>query len=332
MSDALVRFDPAVRHLRCAGKDAVRFLHAVTTQDLASLRLGEGAYGALTNDRGRAIADFFAFRAPAGDDVVLELPAPLAEAAHDALERLVVADDVELRWEEGEVVALAAVDEGAAIALGGLADAAVRGVAATALRAPRIGLDSVVLRGPRLSPEILAVRAATSEEVAWRSVAWGRPGAAEFERANVLNELGIVHAVSFTKGCFMGQEILQRVRSQGELKRRLVGLEIAAAPAEAAASDGAAWLGAELVADDGAPAGLVTSAAARPASAGGGVVALAFARTGADRPGIVLGARAKATDAKGAALEARATVLEPAFLAGAVRIEPGKDLAFVAAT
>jgi folate-binding protein YgfZ len=331
LSDALVRFDPAVRHLRCAGRDAVRFLHAVTTQDLASLRPGEGAYGALTNDRGRAIADFFAFRAADGDGVVLELPDALADPAREALERLVVADDVELRWEEGELVALAAVDEGASIALGGLADAAVRGVAATALRAPRIGLDSIALRGPRLSPELLAVRAATAEEVAWRSVAWGRPGVAEFAHANVLNELGIVHAVSFTKGCFMGQEILQRVRTQGALQQRLVGLELAATPE--AEAEGAAWAGAELRGEGGAPAGVVTSAAARPAGAGGGVVALAFVRTGSDRAGTTLVARAQAAPAApGRALEARATVTEPPFLAGAVGVEPGKDLSLVAAS
>jgi folate-binding protein YgfZ len=316
LSDALLRFDPAVRHLACRGRDAFRFLHAVTTQDLASLAPGQGAYGALVTDRGRPIADFYAFRFAGGDEVLLEIPEALADACKDALEKLVVADDVELSWLSGETVAVAALDGGAAIALSALGDAAVRAMATVSLRAPRLGLDSIVLRGAEVAGAVAAVRAATPEEVAWRALAWGRPGAAEFERANVLNELGILHAVSFTKGCFMGQEILQRVRTQGELKRRLVGLEIEGVTGDAI--DLAAF----------APEAEITRAAPRTGHAGAGFVALAFARIGSDRPGRTLQAAAPdASDEARAGL--RATVTEPPFLRGAA-LEPGRDLLLLA--
>jgi folate-binding protein YgfZ len=103
VASGVVAFVPATRVLVVGGADRLRFLHAVTAQDVAGLSPGEGAYGALTDDRGRPVADFHLYVLP--EAVLLELPAGRAEEARAVLDRLVIADDVETAWAAGETVA-----------------------------------------------------------------------------------------------------------------------------------------------------------------------------------------------------------------------------------
>ena len=46
----------------------------------------------------------------------------------------------------------------------------------------------------------------------------------DFNEDNLLLEVGIDHAVSFTKGCYLGQEVVERIRSRGHVNKRLCGL------------------------------------------------------------------------------------------------------------
>jgi len=200
------------------GRDRLRFLHAVTTQDVAGLEPGQGAYGALTDDRGRPISDFMLSVLP--DSVRLEAPAACAEALRAALERLIVADDVELEWAD-DAVAPASADD------------------------PHHD-----------AREILSFR----------------PGPPEFAEARVWNELDRMDAISFTKGCFMGQEILNRVQSQGQLQRRLVALTL-----DQPVDEPGRLRGAALTGPGSEPAGTITRAAED--------VAFAFVKRGAWEPG-----------------------------------------------
>jgi folate-binding protein YgfZ len=229
------------------GRDRLRFLHAVTTQDVARLEPGEGAYGALTDDRGRPISDFVLSVLP--DAVRLEAPAACADALKAALERLIVADDVELAWAED----------------------------ASASDAPAAAEDA------RL--DALDIRAF-------------RPGPSEFAEARVWNELDRMDAISFTKGCFLGQEILNRVQSQGQLQRRLVTLAL-----EGPAAEPALLRGATLTGPDGEPAGIVTRAAQD--------VAFAFVKRGAWEPGTRLVAHPPSGPAIAATVRPKSTVEVP---------------------
>ena len=86
-----------------------------------------------------------------------------------------------------------------------------------------------------------------------------------------------MHAVSFTKGCYLGQEIVERIRAQGHVNRKLVMLGL----------DSVAPAGTKLMAD-GAEAGEITSSVSSPAR--GGAVALAYVRANYATPGQVLAA------------------------------------------
>ncbi len=121
-------------------------------------------------------------------------------------------------------------------------------------------------------------------------IAAGRPGPAEFAAARVFNELGHMDAVSFTKGCFMGQEILNRVHAQGNLQRRLVTLAFDD-PIDVGSGVASGWSGALVTDAKGEPAGEVTRAARAPDSER--PIAFAFVKRGAWDPGTRLLARAK---------------------------------------
>ncbi len=77
-----------------------------------------------------------------------------------------------------------------------------------------------------------------------------------------------MHAVSFTKGCYLGQEIVERIRAQGHVNKKLVRIEMEGAEPLAA--------GTKLTAD-GAEAGEITSTVYSPEC--GKVVGLAYVRT-----------------------------------------------------
>ncbi|MGA2570989.1 MAG: folate-binding protein [Terracidiphilus sp.] len=97
-------------------------------------------------------------------------------------------------------------------------------------------------------------------------------------------------ALHFAKGCYLGQEIVERIHSRGNVHRHLRPLELAG-PAPSA--------GAELTLDDGSVAGQITSAAVLPLAGGSRVVALGMIRSEAEERGSAF--RYKAGDREGTA-------------------------------
>jgi folate-binding protein YgfZ len=65
----------------------------------------------------------------------------------------------------------------------------------------------------------------TTDEAEMLRVEAGRPRfAVDFDEERLPQEAGLDDALSFTKGCFFGQEVVVRLRDRGQLNRRLVGL------------------------------------------------------------------------------------------------------------
>ena len=324
----VVAFVPAGRILVIGGTDRLRFLQAVTAQDVGDLVPGEGVYGALTDDRGRPLSDFRLYVLP--EVVLLELPAGRSEAARAALERLIIADEMITAWAEGETVAYEAADPerlaatllaaregrfappGAVLAEtapgvgyaepgtggGPLDDPAVLALLPrrrqVVLRASRLGghgalhwsragsgeeLDRLVARR---DPAVKLARSA--EERDPLEIEAGVIGEPELAEARVWNELDRMDAVSLTKGCWMGQEIVRRVHVLGEIKRRLAGVALDT-------PDTRGWAGATLSIGEGAPAGIVTRAAHSVSL--GRAVGLAFVPRAAWAPGSALVAARK---------------------------------------
>lgn len=85
-----------------------------------------------------------------------------------------------------------------------------------------------------------------------------------------------MRAMHFSKGCYLGQEIVERIRSRGSVHRHLRPLELTG-PAPAS--------GAELTLEDGTVGGVITSAAELPLKSGPRVFALGMMRAEAEAKG-----------------------------------------------
>jgi folate-binding protein YgfZ len=241
--------------LRFSGKDARSYLHRMSTQDLERLAPGASAYAAFLNAKGHLLAEGHVL-AREGDLLVALDPAAAPEArAH--LERFVIMDDV----------AIEPVPELRALpVLGPEGPARLGGRAADALRVPngRRGLPALDLWMPAGEAEELraALRAEglpalEPEELEALRILGGvaRFGAEMGGDASRLPmEAGLTRAaISFTKGCYIGQEIVVRATVRGQLQRGLVQLLLPSG----------AGPGTPLTAG-GAEVGRVTSAAETP--------------------------------------------------------------------
>jgi folate-binding protein YgfZ len=238
----LFRWDrPAVVDVR--GRDAQAFLHRMLTQDVRSMPVGGARRACLLTREGRVTADMVVWRFP--DRLRLVLAADAAAKAVPALERYVIADDVAFAGASSEWGILRLVGPAAGEAL------AARGVvvpeAGTFVEA-RLGTGpALVLRrdlGERAAFEILTSSAeATNSWIGFLGrgpvapgddeafdvarietgvAAWG----AEIDERVMPNEAGLEDAVSWTKGCYLGQEPVVMARHRGHPPSLLVRLSV----------------------------------------------------------------------------------------------------------
>ncbi|HET6873381.1 MAG TPA: hypothetical protein VFH70_01290 [Acidimicrobiales bacterium] len=241
--------------IRATGPEALSYLQGQLSQDLLFLADGESAWSWLLAPNGKVDALVRATRLDA-EDWLLDTDGGYGEAVRARLDRFKLRTKAQFAAEEASVVRFAGpVPDGL--------DALVT------IRSPWPGLDAtdVITRA--------AVEAKPSAEYERWRIAAGIPRmGAELDERTIPAESGLVDlTVSFTKGCYTGQELVARVDSRGSnVPRHLTRLRAA----------GEVVPGSELVDDSGATVGRVTSAAPVP---GGGWVALGYVKRGieADR-------------------------------------------------
>lgn len=250
--------------IRAAGQDRKRLLHAMTTNDVEGLQPDESLYAFFLNAQGRILSDAWIYCGPDSLLVDVEPEARQKICAH--LDRYIIADDVTL-------------DD----VTGSTAEIAVEGPASS--HAPRRGL--VIGAGATGQPGFrMVVPVADKEQVIDELRAAGLIEASldearlvriengvprygeDMTEAHLVHETRQLHGVHFNKGCYLGQEIVERVRSRGQVHRMLYALRIAA-PAPPAAG--------EKVLSGDQEAGVITSAVWSPAE--GHVRALAYLRS-----------------------------------------------------
>ena len=264
------------------GADARAFLHRMLTQDVRSLAPGSARPAALLDVRGRVQGEGLLWALP--DRFVLAgEPAALARLV-PALARYVVADDVALAdasaaWAHvlvtgprtEAVVAAARVGLDAAGACATRADLGTAVAVRVLVPAARGGdvLDALEAAGARVVGEAALDRARVAAAAPW----WG----VEVDERVMPTEAGARACVSFSKGCYLGQEPVVMAEHRGRPAWTLV--RVAVPPGALPPRD------APLRGEGGAT-GRVTTAV--PAAEGDGVVALALLRTDAARVGAVL--------------------------------------------
>jgi len=247
--------------VRVAGPDAVAYLQGQISQDIDALAIGSSARSFVLQPTGKVDAWARATRI-AADEVVLDVDGGHGDALAARLRRFLLRTKADVDALDWRAVAIRGPRAAEAIPAGAGDDALV-----TPAGWP--GVDGVDLLGPAVGPPpgVPKVDASAYESLRIRS---GVPRmGAELTGATIPAETGrwVVDAsVSFTKGCFTGQELVARIDSRGgHVPRHLRGLVADAGELPP--------VGAPVVVD-GAEVGRVTSAA--PAPGTGRALALAY--------------------------------------------------------
>jgi aminomethyltransferase len=267
--------------IRVTGEDRARLLHAMSTNHVQELAPGEGLYTFFLNDKGRILADAYVYNL--GESLLLDTEPETAASLAAHLDKYIIADDAVIDDETGRWMAVGLEGPASAEAAVGLgigppakACALVEWGGGFVVRVAETGMPGVRIFIPMDERHTLAARLtaagipnATSEEARVVRLENGKPRYGEdISDRYLTQETQQVHAMHFNKGCYLGQEIVERVRSRGQVHRHLTAIEIESATAPTP--------GTKLVADSNAVAE-ITSAVYSPAL--GKTVGLAYVRT-----------------------------------------------------
>lgn len=231
------------RTFAVTGSEAAEYLQGQLTNEIETLALGEGAYAALLDRKGHMQGDMRVLRLEQGLRVETEAVAGDAVLRHLSMYK--IGRDVAVDEISSELAIVSVIGPGAsALALGGPlgAEHAHRPVTVgrvTALAVATDGGIDLIVDATDLDPAIEALRLAGVEPVTEAAgeivrVEGGRPRyGREMTSATIPAEAGInERAVSFTKGCYIGQETVARLHYKGRPNRHLRGLELSS-PADA---------------------------------------------------------------------------------------------------
>jgi folate-binding protein YgfZ len=261
--------------VRVSGRDASRLLQNVVTSDIEALAVGEGQYGLALTPKGRPVADAWIVR-EAEDSFVCACEAIAEDDLTAMLRRYRLASRAELAGANGYLALLERplAEPGEGWHAGPLG--------ALLLATPgdlRTAWDAAVAGGA------VPIGAEIRETL---RIEQGLPRfGVDFDGSNLPAEAGIVErAVSFTKGCYIGQEPIVRLAHRGHANRELRRLRLDEAPVLPAS-----------LAEGEHEVGRLTSSAALPE---GGAAALGYVRRA-----VADGAELIVVDALGARLAAR---------------------------
>ena len=226
--------------LRAVGPDALDFLQGQLTNDVEALAAGSGCYAALLDRKGHMQSDMRVLRLDAGE-VWLDTEAAGMAAVLRHLDTYRIGREVELVDETGERAILSVIGPGAGDATGASPlgpEHAQRPVELAGHEclavATDLGIDLICAADAAgaVTDAVVAGGAGTVSEDAAEilRVESGRPRFGhEMSAETIPQEAGInERAVSFTKGCYIGQETVARLHYRGKPNRHLRGLRLAA--------------------------------------------------------------------------------------------------------
>ena len=208
--------------LRVTGEDAASFLQGQFTNELRGLAAGGGVYGLWLNQKGKVLADSFVARDTAqGGYWVVSYFSPAA-GLRQRLEDYIIADDVVVEdlTEEWMTVSLLGSGVGA-----WFAHEARVGFGFPGRRTKEENAMWIFPRAERerVRAQLAGWREIDAAELEQRRIAAGIPAVpADIGPGDLPGEGGLeAGAISYTKGCYLGQEVMARLKSMGQVRRRL---------------------------------------------------------------------------------------------------------------
>jgi folate-binding protein YgfZ len=226
--------------VRVTGADRVSFLQGMLTNDVAGLGPGDGLPALALTVQGRVTADVRVAALP--DALLLDVDVRVRDDLLEALEKLVIADDVDLRAPAEPVAIVGLEGERTSALLAGTAasdlapyahvEASIGGVRVRVVRASEVRGPGVLIHVPTGAAATLwdalvaaGARPCGMEALEGRRVEVGVPRIGlDMDAGTLALEVPVEAAISATKGCYLGQEVVARGTARGHVNRRLVGL------------------------------------------------------------------------------------------------------------
>jgi folate-binding protein YgfZ len=270
------------------GGDRVRWMNGMVTNNVRDLAPGYGVYAFLLNAQGRIQADLYVFQR--GESLLVDTERVQRQKVLELFDRYIIADDVEIADISETMTAIGltgpgsrSVLERAGIPVTDLAhlqfaDVAWRQTPVTVLRSGEEAAESWQVW---MSPDHVAELWGTLVEAGARPtgtaalnlfrISRGIPQlAVDIHDRDLPQETGQTRALNFTKGCYLGQEIVERIRSRGAVHRQFGAFSVDGELPEK---------GAKIFANDAEKeVGEITSGAILPLPGGDRAVALGYLR------------------------------------------------------
>jgi len=276
-----------------SGGDRVRWLNGMVTNNIRDLDVGCGVYAFLLNPQGHILGDLYAYNR--GDSILIDSDQAQLEKLLATFDHYIIMDDVEVANVSDKLPALGItgpkareVLRAAGFDLSDLeplqfVNVTWQNVAVTVVRGDNPGVESFELW---LAPDQVTplwngltkagATQAGATALEFLRIAAGIPRYPEDIRERDLpQETEQQRALHFSKGCYIGQEIVERIRSRGNVHRKFTGFDL----------QGALPAAGTKIQSDGRDIGEVTSAAFLPLAGGERLVALGYIRREIATPG-----------------------------------------------
>jgi folate-binding protein YgfZ len=214
--------------LALTGGDVAAFLDGQLSNDISALAPGTGCRAALLTPKGKMLADVRVLRTPDGGEYWLETERVSLQALFDALRRGVIGWDAELHKRTLEQTTLSLVGEPSELALHASVAESVGGAAVLRVGTPE-GEDVICATedAERVRAALGAPELPEAEADVLRVEAGVPRYGAELDDSVIPQEAALNDThVSFTKGCYVGQETVARLHWRGKPNRHLRGLRL----------------------------------------------------------------------------------------------------------
>jgi folate-binding protein YgfZ len=276
--------------IRLTGGDRVRWLNGMVTNNIRDLAGNHGAYCFLLNAQGHIQADFYAYNM--GESIIVDTDAQLREKVLAHFDKFIIMDDVEVADVTATlgVIGVAgpqaeAVMRAAGIEIPELAplemcmpkcDCDCGCIQCTVVRGDEAAGESyeIWLAPDQMKParDALTAAGATTvgaEALEMRRISRGIPRyGVDIRERDLPQEAGQMRALNFTKGCYLGQEIVERIHSRGAVHREFTAFVV----------DGPRPAPGTKIQADEKEVGEITSSADLPLTEGDRTIALGYLR------------------------------------------------------
>ena len=276
-------------HIALTGADRVRWLNGMVTNNIRDLAAGQGIYAFLLNPQGKIQADLYAFNR--AESIVVETESKQLETILQIFDRYIIMDEVEVENLAGKVAVFGVVGPKSAEVL---SDHAKEMLPLQVAKTQWNGFEITLVRGddPCVPNYEIWAKAQDAEQLGNAllerapeiheltlevcRVACGIPKfGVDIRQKDLPQETGQERALNFNKGCYVGQEIVERIRSRGAVHRMFTGFEV----------EGAIPSPGFRIQHEGKDVAELTSVATLPTAEGVRTVALGYGRRELMAPG-----------------------------------------------